>query len=117
MPAIALTEARQSRVARIVVTPELILEMLKIRGGKAAIGDGKEVVFSESGDKIPETAKALRAGLTDSGSINLIIQDDTFAECAEGIPIPQLRPVYEIRFEEMSEEMAFFIDQYGKLVD
>ena len=87
----ALVEIRKSSVKQIDISPGFLLSLLKV-GKNGIVVDGFRITFES--DPIPETAKALRCGLTDSGNIRLLIEDESFAPIAEGMTIPQLLPTY-----------------------
>lgn len=83
--------ARQQRVKRLDVSPEMIIDLLKIDEGGTVIG-GRLIRFVA--DDIPSTATAHRAGITADGLVRLIVEDESFEVVAEGALIPQLRPRY-----------------------
>lgn len=94
--AAALTAVRCRRLKRLVISPDLILQLL-IVGRNGIVVDGIRIV-SES-DAIPEQATAVRCGITDDGSIQMLIEDDSFDEAIEGLPVPILKPVYRAERE------------------
>ena len=89
----AVTVARQRRVKRVSVTPELILELLKL-GDEGTVVDGGLVTFVS--DPIPESATALRCGLDNCGNVQLLLEDDSFPPVFEGCIIPQITPTYKV---------------------
>ena len=89
----ALLSVRENRLCRIEVTPELLLELLKIKDTGEFI-NGAKISFAQDG--IPSEAKALRVGITDSGNINLLIEHSSFQPTSEGQPIRQLVPQYKM---------------------
>ena len=92
MSLMALIEHRSRRIRHIVITPELILELLKVKDVGTVV-DGKLLTFAES--PIPDSATALRCGLNERGDIVMLIEDESFVEVAEGDQCQPLRPFYK----------------------
>jgi hypothetical protein len=87
----ALTKVRSARLRLITVTPELILELLKVPEGGIRVGTR---VIAAIENAIPASAKALRCSIGDAGRVQLVIEDQSFDEVIEGTKIPDLIPVY-----------------------
>lgn len=103
MSVIALTKRRSRRTATIDVTPELILELLKVKDADT-IMHGKVLTFQS--DPIPATAIALRCGLTARGDIRILLEDESFDEVSEGdTPIP-LHPTYNWTLRTMEADVS-----------
>ncbi len=89
----ALLSSRKVPFASIDVTPELLLDLLRIPPEGIRIGS-YILMEDQDEDGIPEDAKALRCGLTENGNIRLLLESCSFASIPEGCPIPQLTPSY-----------------------
>lgn len=85
---------REVRVKRISIDSELLLDLLKIKGGRTVI-DGDEITFACS--PIPDDATVIKAGIGSHGEINLIIADESFGPVAAGALVPRIIPVYQMR--------------------
>jgi len=79
------------RCVRIEITPEMVLALLKIPETGLVV-NGMELKFG--GSPIPDSAKALRAGINEYGNIQLLVEDDSFGLVGEGCVIPRLDPIY-----------------------
>lgn len=88
---LALPEQRSRRWMRLVVTPDLILQVLKVPQ-QGVVVDGVRIKATK--DAIPESAKAVRCGITDRGDVQMLIEDTSFSEVIEGAAILQLSPWY-----------------------
>jgi len=82
---------KSRRVKSVVVTPEALLDLLKVRPGGEVV-DGIRVQFADDG--IPDSATALRAGLDHNGNIHLLVEDESFSEIREGEVVTRLSLLY-----------------------
>lgn len=87
----ALARQDVRRIRRVGVTPELLVEMLKIPPDGLRLGD---YCLRCERDAIPMSAKALRATINDRGDIELVIEDLSFDPIEPAHPIPQMCPMY-----------------------
>ena len=92
----ALTTPRSKRVKTIEITPDLLLDLLKVDPGGEPV-QGGTLHFED--DAIPSNAKALRAGLTADGNISLMLESDEFPQVHEGNVITTLTPLYRLEVE------------------
>ncbi len=77
----------ESKIKFIDITPEFLLELLRV-GPEGTFIDDYHIVFTK--DVIPKTANPLRCGITQNGDIRLLIEDESFDPVYEGNPCPQL---------------------------
>ncbi len=89
----ALADVRKYNLACVEMSPEFLLELLRLTDGICIDGGLMELV----GDKIPEEAEALRCTLSANGNVNLIIEHESFSEVVEGNVVPTLRLAYSVR--------------------
>lgn len=99
-----LTETRKQRVKLINVSVDLILGLLKI-------DPANNLGLSFVDDPIPSTAKALRAGISGYGDVQLVIEDASFNEVEEGQVIPSLHPMCMI--DEVRRGWRSFVCECG----
>ena len=76
------------RLGFIKLTPELILDLLKIGDGVTI--NGERITITQ--DPIPDDAKAMRVGVDEYNCINLIFASDTMPQIPEGGAIPRITP-------------------------
>lgn len=90
----------ESRVRWLSIDPELLLDLLKIKGGRTVI-DGEEITFACS--PIPDDATVIKAGIGSHGEINLIIADESFHPVISGALVPRIIPIYRVRKLPLSD--------------
>ena len=73
------------------VTPELVLDLLKIPPEGSRIGDCLVKVLE---DPIPMDSQVLRCELTDRSDIRLVLKSETCDAVTEGQALRQLKPLY-----------------------
>lgn len=88
----AITPKPDRRLRRLVVSPELILDLLHVPPEGAVI-DGKHIMCVR--DPIPRTAKPVKVGFDDRGDLTLWIEDESFTPIMEGGVVPQITPWFE----------------------
>lgn len=88
----AITPKPERRLRRLVVSPELILDLLHVPPEGTVI-DGKHIVCVR--DPIPRTAKPAKVGFDDRGDLTLWIEDESFTPIMEGGIVPQITPWFE----------------------
>jgi len=71
----ALVEPRKSKLMIIEISPEFILDLLKIPKHGVQVDT---VIIKNTEDRIPEDAEVLRCGISNNGCTNLIIEDKSF---------------------------------------
>lgn len=86
-----LPKVRKRRLARVSVSPELLLDLLKVPPEGIRI-DG--TLIKSCGDVLPWSATALRAAIDHYGNVSLLVEDDSFEEVYEGNLMPELRLSY-----------------------
>jgi hypothetical protein len=90
----AITPKPERRLRRLVVSPELILDLLHVPPEGTVI-DGVRIKCVQN--CVPRTAKPVKAGITDDGEIALVIEDESFGLLADGWAIPQITPWFETK--------------------
>ena len=101
----ALAEHRTHRRKFVDVTPELILELLKVSPAGGRFGD---VIVRAVDDPVPLDARAVRCGITEDGDVRLVIESDEFPEV--GYVLKRLRPTYS---SEIVAGLWFTREQVG----
>ena len=91
----------QRRLARIVIAPELLLELFKLGPGGRQVIDGR--VIESIGDPLPETSRALRCSIDESGYVQLLVEDESFQVVEPGWRIPQLHLLYQVTAVERGD--------------
>jgi hypothetical protein len=91
----ALVEERSSSVRLLEVTPELLLELLKVDGRKSVRINGRLLVCVN--DSIPGSATVQSCGINERGNILLHVADASFSPVRAGAMVPRINPIYELR--------------------
>jgi hypothetical protein len=91
---------RTQRATVVTVTPELILELLKVHDGRPYCPGS--IVFTK--DPIPETSRVASCCVTERGDICLVIKDPSFPVTKHGEELPILTPCYGYAVPEVSDE-------------
>lgn len=89
----ALAEQRSYCVKCVEITPELIVELLKVPQEGISIA-GR--ILRAVQDAIPEAARGLRAGITETGNVLIVIESEEFPAVREGFQMGRLIPGYSI---------------------
>ena len=87
----ALVAHRGRRVRTFEVTPDLILDLLKVGAEGVVVGDNRIMFESEP---IPDEALVLRVGLNERNNLVMLLVHDSFELIRESEPIPELRTTY-----------------------
>lgn len=98
----ALTKPRAARVRCIEISPELILDLLKVPAGGVIVGEAPTDSrvpqlrkITAIGDDLPVSARSLRAGIDERGCVLLVVEDGSFSEIDDGDVIPRLHLLYQ----------------------
>ena len=83
----SLTKVRSRRQKLIRLSPDVILDLLKVPP-EGVLVDGMRI--HSVGESVPRMARALRAGLDEFGNIVLVVEDDSFDNLVEGVRIPYM---------------------------
>lgn len=87
----ALAKEQSRRLVRIEVSPELLLDLLKVPP-EGTVVDGRLLTVSKNA--IPTTATVHNCSVDECGVINLVISDESFDELASTDVVPVRTPYY-----------------------
>jgi hypothetical protein len=90
----ALVEDKQRHLRLLEITPEVVLDLLKVGESRRVTIDGMELRCVH--DAIPKTATVASCGMSDRGNILLHVADPSFSPCAPGSPIRRISPEYQL---------------------
>ena len=76
----------------IEIAPEMILELLRVPVGGVRVGS--EVIRSV-GEAIPNSARVLRAGISDQGNVLLVVEDESFIALGKSCRLPAMNLMYQ----------------------
>ena len=90
----ALLPRQPRRLARLRVSPQVLLDLLKMPDEGVIVGSRKITAAGHAWDRIPKTARIHSSGVTSSGEIQLVIEDELYDEVREGCVIREITPAY-----------------------
>ena len=90
----ALVEDRQRHVRLLEITPELILDLLKMDESKRITINGRELTCVAGA--IPRDAAVASCGINERGNVLLHVADATFAPVLPGALVPRIEPMYRL---------------------
>ena len=85
------SEPRKVRHAFVDISPEMLLRVLQVKVEGTRIDNG---IVRCTQDRIPSDAEAKRCGITENGSIRLVLSRVEFQPTIEGEILPKLNPIY-----------------------
>jgi len=90
----ALIEDRARHLRLLEITPDLVLDLLKVNEDRRVTIDGRELRCV--GDAIPGTATVASCGMNERGNILLQVADASFTPVYTGGLIPRISPTYKL---------------------
>jgi len=90
----ALVEDKTRHLRLLEITPDLVLDLLKVNEDRRVTIDGRELRCV--GDAIPEKARVKSCGISERGNIMIQVEDSTFGPISPGGRIPNINPVYQL---------------------
>ena len=88
-----LANPRPLHIRSVEVSPDLLLELLKIPVEGVRINNHHLTVTK---DAIPHDAKVARCFLTNADNVCFVIYSDSFDAINEGGEVPRIQPMYNI---------------------
>lgn len=98
------------QIRYLEITPELVLEQLKIPE-EGIVVEGRRLT-AES-DPVPEDARVTRLWITDRGDLAMVVESDSFDEVHDTARVPEMRPTF--RMEDCKVYNTNGVDDDGRV--
>ena len=88
-----VVQMKPRKLARLLVSPHAILELLRLPEGGTTIG----TTHYDYGDgALPADAKAVSVGIDEHGNVALVVESNVYDEVKEGGPMPTVALEYKV---------------------